>query len=146
MDEDELYTRMHFLYANIQFECTGSAMQPIPSAIMLPSTNDVLEFNFDVCMQEAARQINSRMGYTYVTVRFEGKRRWSLMGSKNSDYMEFQITGGPKSHTKSLKVTKHLLGASCVQCAIRGDSVEGLMVDLKRAMRTISELNMIPRI
>ena len=142
MDSDDFYVRVEYLYASIQSQ--HPVAQPVLSAIILPSGRDIIECSFDMCIHEVARQINTRMCCTYVSVRYEGRKHWSLLGSRDADCLEFQIIRNSRNHTNVLKVTRHLMGASFVQCALRGDTTKLIMKDLCMAMRTVSGKDIIP--
>ena len=147
MEEADFYNRVDYLYACILLQKDNADARRIAEPkVILPNGDDVLECNFDLCMHEAARQINTRMGYAYVSVCYEGRQRWSLFGSNHANFLEFQIlrsSPAAKTHARHLRVTRHLMGASFVQCSIHGDTKEVLMKDLKIAMRTIIGLSLM---
>jgi len=142
MEEGDFNLRLECLYA---LERNPVREQEILPAISLPENFDILETNFDLCMREAAYQINHRVGHAYVSIRYEGSRRWSLLGSENADYMDFCILtlrGEPPVH--ALRVIRRLLGASYVQCNLHGSDMDALRKDLRSAMRTISDRAIVP--
>jgi hypothetical protein len=118
MSTDLFHNHVHGLYGRIIRE-TGPA-DPTPlRAIVRPSLHDHRILCFDAALHQTVLHINRRMGMDYMTLRFEGNRRWSMMGSQRPYWFEFEYVS-----VKHFKVTRLLCDPSAVICSFRKGGVD----------------------
>jgi hypothetical protein len=79
------------------------------------------------------KTINSRLGAGYLSLRFEGNQRWSIMGTERAEWMEFEFM-----NAKHFKVTKFLRCASSVICSFRSNGVD-MEGDIRNAFKILAQ-------
>jgi hypothetical protein len=111
MADRRLYDDLHRLYARILRQQGPQAHAPL-ATMAKPDHADRRAQRFDAALHRAVVLINR--GADRVTLRYEGDRRWSMMGSVCLEWLEFEYLG-----PRQFKVTRLLRDASAVNCSFR---------------------------
>lgn len=111
IEEALFYDHMHRLYARILRQ-HGPPIQTPLMAIVKPYHNDQRVQRFDAALHQAVYVLNRHSDT--VTLRYEGDRRWSMMGGVRLDWLEFEYLS-----CRHFKVTRLLRDASAVNCSFR---------------------------
>lgn len=111
IEENLFYDSMHRLYARILRQ-QGPPIQTPLMAIVKPCHTDRRAQRFDAALHRAAVVMNR--GADRVTLRYEGDRQWSMMGSTCLEWLEFEYLG-----PRQFRVTRLLRDASAVNCSFR---------------------------
>lgn len=131
-EEDRFHHRVHSLYHNILHR----AGPPLPTplrAIVRPSSSDTRISRFDDALHRTVLLINKRLGPSYMTLCYEGDRRWSMMGSTCAEWLEFEYVSA-----KHFKVTKLLRGSSSVICSFRNGGAD-MDSDIRNAFKILAQ-------
>jgi hypothetical protein len=120
------------LYTNIVRKMKPSPSAPLAAIVRAPATDNLI-LRFDEALLRTVNVINKRVGLEYMSLCYEGNRRWSMMGSVRAEWMEFEYVSA-----KHFKVTKFLRGSSSVICSFRhhGADMEG---DIRNAFKIIAQ-------
>jgi hypothetical protein len=78
------------------FERLGDSMAKQSSAAMpaILLSNEILTGNvyvFDLSLKQIVEQMNTSVGFNYVTVRKEGPFMWTMMGSDFCEFVEIRL-------------------------------------------------------
>ena len=135
MSEDDFYCKVNLLYGEIEQKIR---IQPlVQSAIHLPSGDNIMESYFDVSIHKAAQLINQKMYSAHVSVRYEGGKRWTLLGSTDADFIEFQLFKHSRANSPCLRVTGNLSNLGFFECHLQKTEEEYLTDRILGALKVI---------
>lgn len=88
--------------------------------------------DFDAGLTRLVRRINAMFGFGYASVKYEGSRRWSVMGTARAEWLEFEVLDG-----RAFRITKQLSGKS-LRCGLRR-GCRNIDVDIHNAIYALSK-------
>ena len=132
VEEKRFDKEVRQLYINMVRQMRRPPAEPMAAIVRPPATDNHM-LCFDEALLLMVHVINKRMGPEYMSLCYEGDKRWSVMGSLRAEWLEFEYISA-----KHFKVTKLLRGSSSVICSFRhhGADMEG---DIRNAFKIIAQ-------
>jgi len=131
-EEAALNVDTHRLYHNIFYSAGPRGPAPLKAIVRASSTDPRIQ-RFDETLHKTVFIFNKRLGQGYMTLCYEGERRWTMMGSMGAEWLEFEYL-----NAKQFKVSKLLRERSYIICSFRngGNDMES---DIRNAFKILAQ-------